>query len=161
MVEKIAVMGFGNPVRSDDVVGIYVINELQSKFQAVQDVTFFDMGTSAFEVLFNLKGHDKILMVDAVLNSDEPDGTVFKVPAEEILQAPNQDPMLFLHGMKWSQALSYAKKIMGDEYPEDIQVYLVAVSNTKLDEHLSDAVKQGAEKVIAKISEELQLTEQV
>jgi len=159
MAEKIAVMGFGNPVRSDDVIGLYVIEQLQKQFGEVEGITFFDMGTSAFEVLFNLKGHDKVLMVDAVLNSNEPDGTVFKVPAEEILDAPNQDPFLFLHGMKWNQALSYAKKILGDSYPSDIQAYLVAVSNTKLDEYLSDDVKAGGDKVVVKLAEELNLVE--
>lgn len=152
---KTAIMGFGNPVRSDDGIGMYVIEELQKIIGNNDAISIFDMGTAAFEVLFGLKGHDKILMVDAVINSNEPIGTLFKVPAEEVLRAPQDDPMVFLHGMKWDQALSYSKKILGDEYPEDIQVYLVAVENTKLDTVLSDEVKQAGDKVVQHILEDL------
>jgi len=155
---KTAIMGFGNPVRSDDAVGIYVIEQLREKLPETEDISIFDMGTAAFEVLFGLKGHDKIILVDGVLNSNEPVGTLFKVPAEEVMKAPQDDPLVFLHGMKWDQALSYTKKILQDEYPEDIQVYLVAIENTKLEIDMSDVVKEAGDKVIQHILEDLNLS---
>ncbi|PRX57477.1 hydrogenase maturation protease [Flagellimonas meridianipacifica] len=148
-------MGFGNPVRSDDAIGIYVIEELSKTVENTDEISIFDMGTSAFEVLFGLKGHDKIIMVDAVINSNEPVGTLFKVPAEEVLRAPQDDPLVFLHGMKWDQALSYAKKILGESYPKDISVYLIAIDNTKLEIDLSAPVKDAGDKVVVHILEEL------
>ncbi len=151
-------MGFGNPVRSDDAVGIYVIERLREKLSEVEDISIFDMGTAAFEVLFGLKGHDKIILADAVLNSSEPVGTLFKVPAEQVLKAPQDDPLVFLHGMKWDQALSYTKKILRDKYPEDIQVYLIAIENTKLEVNLSDVVKKAGDKVVQHIMEDLNLS---
>lgn len=148
-------MGFGNPVRSDDAVGIYVIEQLREKLPASEDISLFDMGTAAFEVLFGLKGHSKIILVDAVLNSNESVGTLFKLPAEEVMKAPQDDPLVFLHGMKWDQALSYTKKILQDEYPEDVQVYLVAIENTKLEVDLSDVVKEAGDKVVQYVLEDL------
>jgi len=156
---KIAIMGFGNPVRSDDAVGIYVIEKLKEIIGDHSSIRVFDMGTAAFEVLFGLQGHQKIILVDAVLNTNEPVGTLYKVPAEEVLRAPQDDPMVFLHGMKWDQALSYAKKILRDEYPEDIQVYLIAVENTKLEVDLSKEVQDAGDKVVAHILDELKVLE--
>lgn len=152
---KTAIMGFGNPVRSDDGIGMYVIEQLKKKIGETDDINVFDMGTAAFEVLFGLKGHNKIILVDAVVNSNEPVGSLFKVPAAEVLRAPQEDPLVFLHGMKWDQALSYAKKILQDEYPEDIQVYLIAIENTKLEVDLSQPVKEAGDKVIQHILEDL------
>lgn len=154
---KTAIMGFGNPVRSDDAIGIYVIEEIQKHIKDTNNISVFDMGTAAFEVLFGLKGHNKIIIVDAVINTNEPNGTLFKVPAEEVLRAPEEDPMVFLHGMKWDQALSYAKKIMQDEYPEDITVYLIAVENTRLEVELSQPVKEAGDKVVNLILKELEI----
>lgn len=151
-------MGFGNPVRSDDGIGMYVIERLQKIIGQNNGISIFDMGTAAFEVLFGLKGHNRIIMVDAVINSNEPVGTLFKVPAEEVLRAPQDDPLVFLHGMKWDQALSYAKKILGDDYPEDIQVYLIAVENTKLETEISNEVKLAGDKVVQHILEDVKLT---
>ncbi len=156
---KIAIMGFGNPVRSDDAVGIYIIEKLRETIGDNESISIFDMGTAAFEVLFGLKGHDKILLVDAVLNTNEPVGTLFKVPAEEVMSAPQEDPMVFLHSIKWDQALSYAKKILREEYPEDIQVYLIAVENTRLEVELSKVVQDAGDKVVNLILEELKVLE--
>ncbi len=158
---KIAIMGFGNPVRSDDAIGIYVIEQLQKQIGENENISVFDMGTAAFEVLFGLKGHQKIILVDAVLNTNEPDGTLYKVPAEEVLRAPENDPMVFLHGMKWDQALSYSKKILQDEYPDDIQVYLISVTNTKLEIELSKTLQDAGDKVVNLIIEELKLIEAI
>lgn len=155
MSSRTAIMGFGNPVRSDDAVGIYVIDELKKQLPDQNDISLLDMGTSAFEVLFKLKGHNRIILVDAVVNTGEPVGTLYKVPAEEVMRAPVDDPMVFLHSIKWDQALSYAKKILQHEYPDDISVYLIAVDNTRLEMELSNEAKAAADKVVSLIKEEL------
>ncbi|MFM7429514.1 MAG: hydrogenase maturation protease [Flammeovirgaceae bacterium] len=155
MVKKTAIMGFGNPVRSDDAIGIYVIEKLRKEIEDQTQVSLLDMGTSAFEVLFKLKGHDRIILVDAVVNTGEAVGTLYKVPAEEIRKAPVDDPLVFLHSIKWDQALSYAKKILQDDYPTDIQVYLIAVDNTRLEIELSEEAKQAGDKVVELIKEDI------
>jgi hydrogenase maturation protease len=149
---KTAILGFGNPVRSDDAIGVYVANELQTHLQHRDDVMVFDMGTSAFEILFKLKGHQRLIIVDGVINSGEADGTLFCLPASEINAQIQEDPLVFLHGMKWDQALSYAKKLMGDEfYKTEILVYLVAISEIKINMELSDIVKAAGDKLIETI----------
>ncbi len=156
-MKKTAILGFGNPVRSDDGVGCYVIELLQTKLSDNELITLLDMGTSAFEVLFQLQGHERIILVDAVVNTGEPDGTLYKLPAAETEAAIQDDPMVFLHALKWDQALSYAKKILQNNYPTDIQVFLIAVSNTKLEIGLSETVQAAAQKVAALIQQEMEI----
>ena len=156
-VNKMAtsVLGFGNPVRSDDGVGVYVIEQLQKHLGNKEHIQLFDMGTSAFEVLFKLRGTQKILIVDGVKSEPEEVGYLYKVPAEE-LQAPlEEDPLVFLHSLKWDQALSYAKKILREDFPKDVDVYLIGINNIKLAEGLSDQVKATADRLIAKLIQEL------
>lgn len=153
--KRTAIMGFGNPVRSDDAIGIYVIERLHQILPKKTAVSLFDMGTSAFEVLFNLKGHSKIIIADAVINSEEKAGTVFKVPQHAIKSVGVDDDKVFLHGLKWDQALAYAKKIMHTEYPDNIQVYLIAVDDTSLNIHLSEEVKEGGDMVVQCIMDDL------
>ncbi|MCB9080596.1 MAG: hydrogenase maturation protease [Lewinellaceae bacterium] len=154
-MQKTAILGFGNPVRSDDGVGCLVIELLQQITTPVSGVTLLDMGTSAFEVLFQLQGHNAIILVDAVINSGEPDGTVFHLPASEVSAAIQDDPMVFLHALKWDQALSYARKILREDFPEDIQVYLIAVSDTRLEIGMSDPVRAAAQRVAELIQQSL------
>ena len=157
-MKNTAILGFGNPVRSDDGVGCMVIDELKKRLGETPDgISLIDMGTSAFEVLFQLKGHSRIILVDGVINTGEPDGTLYRLPASAVNASIQEDPMVFLHSLKWDQALSYAKKILGAEYPDDISVYLISVSNTRLDLGISDAVQQAGKKVTDLILEELKL----
>ncbi len=152
---RTAIMGFGNPVRSDDGVGCYVIDQLRASPGLADNVSLFDMGTSAFEVLFQLQGHSRILIVDAVINTGELPGTLYKLPAHEVEAAIQDEPMVFLHSLKWDQALSYTRKILRDDYPDDVQVYLIAVDNTKLDVDLSEPVRKAGDKVTALILADL------
>ena len=149
-----AILGFGNPVRADDGVGIYVIEELKKRLGEKEDISLFDMGTSAFEVLFKLEGHERIILIDAVINSGEPVGTIYKVPASEVEAQIEEDPLVFLHGLKWNQALSYAKKMLGDAYPEDITVYLIAIESTRFNVGMTEAAQLGGDKVIQILTEE-------
>lgn len=157
-MEKTAILGFGNPVRSDDGVACFVVEKLQEHWGNHENLSILDMGTSAFEVLFQLQGHSRIIFVDAVINTGEPDGTLYRLPAEAIAASIQDDPMVFLHSLKWDQALSYAKKILGANFPSDISVYLIAVSNTRLEVDLSEEVKAAGLKVVDLINQEL-LTE--
>lgn len=156
-MKKTALLGFGNPVRSDDSVGCYVIEQLQQRLPTTEGLTIIDMGTSAFEVLFQLQGNERIIFVDGVINTGEPDGTLYHLPATEINASIQEDPMVFLHSLKWDQALSYAKKILRDDFPEDIGVYLVSISNTKLEVEMSQPVQDAAERLVGIIAERLNL----
>jgi hydrogenase maturation protease len=160
-MKKTAILGFGNPVRSDDGIGCYVIDQLKKDLGEHPDISLLDMGTSAFEVLFQLKGHKRIIFVDAVINTNEPDGTLYRLPAEEVAAHIIDDPMVFLHSLKWDQALSYAKKILQNEYPDDIQAYLIAVSNIRLEVDLCETVKAAGDKVVEMIKEDLKMAEAV
>jgi hydrogenase maturation protease len=154
---NVSILGFGNPTRSDDGIGCHVISMLQKK-ELPEHISLFDMGTSAFEILFQLKGANKIILVDAVINSNEKDGSIFKLPASEIKASIIDDPMVFLHSLKWDQALSYAKKIMRDDFPSDeITVYLIAVTNLKLDIGMSNSVMEAGERVYQHILEDLKI----
>ncbi|MEL6140289.1 MAG: hydrogenase maturation protease [Bacteroidota bacterium] len=155
MPDRTAIMGFGNPVRSDDGIGCYVIEQLQQTLAGREDVSLFDMGTSAFEVLFQLQGHQRIILIDAVINSNEPPGTLFQLPATKVNAAIQDDPMVFLHALKWDQALSYAKKILRDDYPKDINVYLIAVDNTRLEVGLSAVVQAAGDRLLTILEKNL------
>jgi hydrogenase maturation protease len=153
---KTAILGFGNPVRSDDGVGCFVVEELKKHLGDQENLSILDMGTSAFEVLFQLQGHQRIVFVDAVINTGEPAGTLYKLPAAEVAAAIQDDPMVFLHSLKWDQALSYAKKIMRESFPTDLSVFLIAVDDTRLEVGLSDPVRAAGLKVVELIRQELE-----
>lgn len=155
ITKKTVIMGFGNPVRSDDGVGVYAAQLLMKEMEDEEKVKVLDMGTSAFEVLFQLRGYNKIILIDAVVNSGETAGTIFRMPAEKVKASLQEDPLVFLHALKWDQALSYARKILREDFPEDIAVYLIAVDDTAMNDHMSETAREAAHKVIGLVKNEL------
>ena len=149
-MQKISILGFGNPVREDDGVGIFVVDELKKRIDD-PNIEIIDMGTSAFEILFRLQGRDKIILIDAVINTGEAVGTLFKLPASEIDAQVQDDPLVFLHSLKWDQALSYAKKIFPDDLTEDIEVYLVAIDQTRFNTEMTDTTREAGRRLVEQI----------
>ncbi|MEM6629237.1 MAG: hydrogenase maturation protease [Bacteroidota bacterium] len=154
-MENISILGFGNPVREDDGIGIYVVEELKKRLKA-PNIEILDMGTSAFEVLFKLKGRDRLILVDAVINSEQPVGTLFKLSASDIQSHIQEDPLVFLHSLKWDQALSYAQKIFPEEMPGQIDVYLVAIEATRFNTEMTQAAQEGGDQLVEKILADVQ-----
>ncbi len=155
----IAILGFGNPVREDDGAGIYVIELLEQLLDDRDDVAIYDMGTGAFELLYRLQDHEHIVIVDAAVHTGEPPGTVFRLPAEAIDAQIQDDPMVFLHQLKWDQALSYAKKMLGEAFAKKhIEVWLIAIEHTRFNLEMSEAVRAGCRKAARAIVESLQTT---
>lgn len=146
-MQQISILGFGNPVRKDDGIGIYVIDQLKQQLQA-PNVEILDMGTSAFEVLFQLKGRDRIILVDAVVNTGEAVGTLYKLPAAEVEAEIEDDPLVFLHGLKWNQALSYARKIFPEDYPAAVDVYLIAIDDTHFNTEMTPEAIAGGNRLV-------------
>ena len=130
-------------------------NENKKRFK--ENVRLFDLGTSAFEVLFQLKGHDRIILVDAVLQSGEEPGTLFRLPANEVEAQVEEDPLVFLHGLKWHQALSYARKMLGEDYPREVEVFLIAIEDTRFNVGMSKPVLQGGDRLVDRLIQELRV----
>lgn len=155
MTARTAVLGFGNPVRADDGVGPWVIGQLRERLADGAPVTLLDMGTSTFDLLFALRGHDRLVLVDAVTESGHPAGTLFQPPVESVERPPVDDGLVYLHGLKWTQALAYARKLLGEAFPTDVQVWLIAVDDLSFEMALSPAVEAAGQRVTDLIAEEL------
>ena len=107
--KKTLVLGVGNPLMRDDGVGPRVIELLRSGFTFPQHVDVVDAGTMSFMILDLLRGVDELIIIDAVRDTGERPGTVFRMTPEEI--APNQVPHS-LHDMRLVDVLQ-AAELMG------------------------------------------------
>lgn len=77
----IAVIGCGNPNRSDDAVGSEVVRALKSTpiFSDTR-IRLLDGGTDGMGVMFAARGCRRLIVIDAC-RSGSPAGAIFEVPA--------------------------------------------------------------------------------
>ena len=150
-MSKTAVLGFGNTVRSDGAIGCYVIDELTAFFMTSRSVTLFDMGSSSSEIMYRLKGHDYVILVDGTTDTNEAPGTIIKLSESETKVIPQENSSLSLHSLNWDQALVYGRKVLQEEFPRKVEVFLIAIDNTQIEGELSDEVKKAGDEVVKQI----------
>jgi hydrogenase maturation protease len=79
---KILVVGVGNLLKSDDGLGIHVIEKLK-KMKLPNKVDIMDLGTSGMDILHYSENYDKIIFIDAIKVGKSP-GTVYRIKPRDV-----------------------------------------------------------------------------
>jgi len=147
---RLCVIGCGNSTRCDDGVGVYVAQVLQSflKGNPCPHAQVFDAGTGGMDVMFQARGADRLIIVDASKSGSDA-GAVFKVPGRELESEP--DAAYSLHDFRWQHALTAGRKIFGADFPSDVTVFLIEAGTLGFGLELTPAVRRAADRVADEI----------
>ncbi len=150
----LVIIGCGNPNRQDDGVGVYVAQQLMSILQAnpVENVRVFDAGTSGMDIMFQARGCDALIIIDANQSTSEP-GSIFEVPGFELENIP--EPSYNLHDFRWDNALYAGRRIYQEQFPTDITVFLIEAATLELGIGLSESVQEASDRVVELIIERI------
>jgi hydrogenase maturation protease len=96
---RIAVVGMGNLLMSDDGVGVHVLHRLQEK--PPEGAELIDAGTAVIHTADCLRGADHIVVVDAVQAGQKP-GTIYLMSGEDVFE---NDYSLSVHSLGLKTAL--------------------------------------------------------
>lgn len=85
----VAIIGVGNTLMHDDAFGPEMIRMLQadSDYAAIADrVELVDAGTAGFDLMHQLLGRERVILLDAVApRNNEPPGTVCVIAHDDLL----------------------------------------------------------------------------
>ncbi|MFU8891451.1 MAG: hydrogenase maturation protease [Anaerosomatales bacterium] len=105
MSDRVLILGIGNPLMTDEGVGVRVAELLLSGFELPDDVEVIDAGTMGLGIMNLLRGRDFVIVVDAIDNTGHEPGTVVLLTPEEL--APSQI-MHSLHDTRFTNVLEAA-----------------------------------------------------
>ncbi len=150
----LTIIGCGNLNRCDDAVGVIIAQKLQEMFTEnnSSNVQIYDCGTAGMEVMFQARGSEKLIIIDASSTGSEP-GTIYKVPGEELEALP--EPSYSLHDFRWDHALAAGRKIFKDDFPDDVTVYLIEAENLGLGLEISPSLQPAVKQVMDWIEKEI------
>jgi hydrogenase maturation protease len=90
---KILILGIGNPLLSDDGVGLRLLEEIQSNLSHLSDkIDFVDGGTQGMMLLGFLDNRPAAVLLDAIQLGASP-GTVHILDAEDLLNFKGSKPI--------------------------------------------------------------------
>lgn len=146
------IVGCGNLLRGDDGVGSIAVRHL-ADMNMPQHVQLVDGGTAGMDVAFAMRGMERVIIIDAAQTGAKP-GTIFKVPGEEVEQLPPLGGMQ-LHAIRWDHALAFSRWLLKEDYPSDIQVWLIEAGSIDFGADLTPEVSTALQQVLQNIATEV------
>jgi hydrogenase maturation protease len=123
MTLKVLVLGMGNPILSDDGVGIVVANSLEGKLEGV------DVATSAMiglDLLDAIAGYDKVFLIDAMSTGNGIIGEVKRISREGSAGTMH---LFTSHGIHFFELMEMGKSC-GLNMPEIGAVYGIEIGDS-------------------------------
>jgi len=114
---KVLVIGIGNLLRSDDGVGLHIIDALE-KMNLADNVDLME-GLSGLDILDAIKGYDRIIIVDAIQTGGEP-GTVCVLSPKDFKDKQTVHSFSTHLNMDFPTILELGEKLFPEKIPADI-----------------------------------------
>jgi len=148
---KILVLGIGNPILSDDGVGIKVAQEVGTKLNDPQ-VTVSETSAAGLSLLDSIIDYDKVIIIDAIQTEEGKAGQIYRMGSEDFsltkrLSSPHQINLV--------TALELGK-MLNLAMPQEISILAVEARDiTTFSEECTPEVEQVIPEVVRMVLEEL------
>ena len=103
------------------------------------------------DVMFQARGSERLIVVDASSTGSEP-GTVFEVPGAQLESAGRSSSGCSLHDFRWDHALYAGRRIFKDDFPDDVSVVLIEARTLDYGLELSAPVAAAADRIAARLT---------
>jgi hydrogenase maturation protease len=124
------VIGLGNPILTDDGVGVLVARAVAQALASQQEhqVDIVEASVGGLRLMEMMVGYDRVILVDALLGSSQPPGAVLRWTLADVNdQAPTQH-IASAHDTTLPTALEAGQR-MGLSLPEDVVIFAVVAQN--------------------------------
>jgi hydrogenase maturation protease len=116
------VIGIGNLLRSDDGIGLHIIEALRK--ENIKDNVDLYEGLSSLDILDAIKDYDRILIIDAIQSGGNP-GTVYKLSLEDLKEKMTAHSFSSHLNMNFTEMFELGKKVFPNKIPKDIIIIAV------------------------------------
>jgi hydrogenase maturation protease len=148
---KPLILGFGNPILSDDAVGIRIAEELAERFPDMTVEPFCEAGLAIME---EVTGYDRLIIIDSIKTGKGRPGELYKLELDDL--KPKSD-FSSSHGLDIATAFRLGEK-MGYPMPGRVSIYAVEVKdNSTFGEGFTPEVEQNISLIVGQIIKEERL----
>lgn len=143
MSNKIAIIGLGNLLLSDEGIGVHIVSELSKMYDLPEEISLLDGGTLGLDLLPLIEGKEKIIFIDAADLKKEP-GSVAVIEDEKLPSF--LAPKLSLHHVGLADLL-FASSFQGN-HPAKVILIGIQPEKMEIGLSLSDTLAQKKPEII-------------
>ena len=145
---RTVVVGLGNPILSDDSVGIKVAGAIREQLSGVPQVEVVEAYAGGLRLMEAISGYDRALIVDAVQTGTSPPGTLLLF---ELGARGGTRNLLCSHDSDLDTSLALGRDL-GLPLPEEIRIIgIEALDVETFGERLSGQLQAALPAVVAEI----------
>ena len=145
--------GLGNPLMSDEGIGLHILRNLMARSSEHDDIEFVDLGTSMMGVVHAVAGRKKAILIDCARMKQSP-GVMRRFIPEEVTSTKKL-PHFSLHEGDLLKALELSQRI--GEYPRSVVIYAVEPERIEPGDGLSPLLNSRLDRYVETISRELKV----
>lgn len=146
------IVGLGNPVLTDDGVGIHVAHAVGSQLPPDSEVAIREAHAGGLRLLDQMVGFDHAVIVDALWTGEQPPGTVVRLALDDLRMSRNS---LSLHDLDLATSLELAREA-GMHVPSTVALWGVEIEDANTySEDLTPRVRSAVPEVTARVLEEI------
>jgi hydrogenase maturation protease len=116
---KTIVLGIGNPVLTDDALGVKVAEQLSGLMETRA------LATTGYDVIDALLGYERAYIVDGVNTGAKP-GTIMELTPEDLMADLE---FTGTHNLHLGASLSLGYRLFREEMPREIKIFAVEVED--------------------------------
>ena len=144
---KTLILGMGNPILSDDGVGLFIARKLQGRLKGVDVVTTAMVGLNILDLII---GYEKIFLIDASIAKGKRIGQLTKFEEEG-----GTLHLFSSHGLDFFSLLKLGK-VLGCKMPQVAGIYGIEIGDAvSFSQELSPELKEKTESITEKIIEDI------
>jgi len=148
---KTLVLGLGNPILSDDGVGIKVAQEVKEKLSYPQ-ITVAETSTAGLSLLDSIVGYDRVIIIDAIQTKEGHAGQIYRMEPEDFSFAKHLSSP---HQINLVTALELGK-MLNLAMPQKITIFAVEAKDiTSFSEKCTPEVERAIPKAVKMVLAEL------
>lgn len=148
---KVLVLGVGNPILSDDGVGIHAARELKKKDLGNVDVE--ELAASGLELLDVVRGYDKVIIIDAIQTTGGKPGELYVLEEKDFEKSIHGASP---HGINIATALALGRRLVPDEMPREVVFFAVEAEDlVNVSEKLTARVLAALPGIVERVETEL------
>lgn len=109
------VLGIGSPIRCDDAIGLRVLGELAT--MNLEGVDLEEACASGLDLIEVMIDYDRVIIVDAIVESGHPPGTVMELGAEAFADSVHgSNP----HEANIATTIELGRRLEPERFPKEV-----------------------------------------
>lgn len=149
---KTVVIGLGNPILTDDSVGIKIARELRDRLKDRGNIDVIELYAGGIRLMDSLMGYEKAVIIDSIVTGGNAPGKVFELMPSDLLSTKNT---VSVHDMNLPTALEMGK-MLNIPLPSDIKIWGIEAKDVEtFGENLTEDVEKAVPEVVGMIMKEL------